>query len=241
MNNSKKFTTIFILNIFLILPSVSITAESPVKAPDIKLNETERLCNDFNWETFITLADATKPIDFRNINQHLLNAAVFHAVNVQRIKGNLKPLKYNYALEKTAQMHAEDMVQYDFFSHYNPVSDEKKSIDQRIFFFGKPRGSYAENLAVQFAIQYNSGESIMPPKKGSESFRTQDGRPIPAHTYISFAESTVKLWMNSPGHRANIMDEKLLLSGVYAVYYKDSKNYNMDKFKIAQVFATVME
>ncbi len=45
---------------------------------------------------------------------------VFHLVNTARIKNGLNPLVYNIQLEKTAQMHAEDMVKRDFFAHVNP-------------------------------------------------------------------------------------------------------------------------
>jgi uncharacterized protein YkwD len=195
----------------------------------------------YNWESFRSQPDALSEIDFKNINKNLIQAAVFHATNQQRIMYKLKPFIYSPLLEKTAMLHAEDMVKYNFFSHYNPVLNEHKSLDQRIMLFGKPRGYYAENLANQFAIQYKSGDKILPPKRGSGIFRTQEGKPIPAHTYISFAESVVELWMNSPGHRANILDEKLLLLGTGAVYFKDSNSYNMGKFKVAQVFATAME
>lgn len=46
--------------------------------------------------------------------------SVFHLVNNARIESGKQPLIYSVQLEKTAQMHAEDMVKRDFFAHVNP-------------------------------------------------------------------------------------------------------------------------
>ena len=46
--------------------------------------------------------------------------SVFHLVNNARIERGKQPLIDSVQLEKTAQMHAEDMVKRDFFAHVNP-------------------------------------------------------------------------------------------------------------------------
>jgi len=40
-------------------------------------------------------------------------------------------------------------------------------------------------------------------------FATYEGQALPAHSYASLARHVVGLWMNSPGHRKNILDRRV--------------------------------
>ena len=155
---------------------------------------------------FKNYGPANKPIDFNNIDYPLLQAAVFYETNRVRQEYGKPLFIHADALERSAMMHAMDMAEDDFFSHENPYNLSKRAFTDRIGMFGG-QGA-AENIAVTFGIQYNDGEYVY------------DIGSIPPHTYNSFAEVLVDVWMNSPGHRANILDQngygyKDLGCGVY--------------------------
>ena len=40
-------------------------------------------------------------------------------------------------------------------------------------------------------------------------FAGYDGTPLGAHSYATLARHSVDLWMNSPGHRKNILNRKV--------------------------------
>lgn len=113
---------------------------------------------------------------------------VFDLVNQIREENGLEPFVYNEILAETARAHSQDMIDRDFFDHYNP--DGKSPFD-RMRDNGLSYSMAAENIAV--------------------------GYPSP--------EAVVEGWMNSEGHRANILGGceelgvGLALGGSYGYYW----------------------
>ena len=113
---------------------------------------------------------------------------VFDLVNQIREENGLEPFVYNEILAETARVHSQDMIDRDFFDHYNP--DGKSPFD-RMRDNGLSYSMAAENIAV--------------------------GYPSP--------EAVVEGWMNSEGHRANILGDceelgvGLALGGHYGYYW----------------------
>jgi uncharacterized protein YkwD len=144
--------------------------------------------NKYNYSTFQSLDIIHKEIDFNNIDYPLFNAAIFYCTNIQRVKYNKARYIHSPGLEKAAQGHSKDMVVYNFFSHTSSVTG-KRTVKDRVNVYGI--SDAAENIAL------NYGKST---------------------TYWSFALKLVEQWMNSPGHRTNILNEqyKYLGCGVYA-------------------------
>ncbi len=70
---------------------------------------------------------------------------VFHLVNEARIENGKKALNYNIQLEKAAQMHAEDMVDRDFFAH---VSPDGIDVMTRVKTFKYDQRDTGENIAL---------------------------------------------------------------------------------------------
>ncbi len=166
-----------------------------------------------------------------------LDAAIFYVTNEIRIKNNLKPLTYSPELEISAWNHARSMVKGNFFSHYNKAEKKRYSPDQRGALAGISNPHLAENIADTFGIRYDPGARvyILDKEKGIFSYEA-DGKPIPNHTYLSFAESVLEIWMNSPGHRANILSKDALQMGCGAYYYEDDNFYHIARFKAVQNF-----
>jgi uncharacterized protein YkwD len=97
-------------------------------------------------------------------------------LNEQRAAHGLRKLRLNGRLSKAAARHARDMARRHYFSH---VSLSGASFLQRI-----KRTGY-----LRRARSWSAGENIA---WGSGGFATP--------------RSIVQAWMNSPGHRANILN-----------------------------------
>jgi uncharacterized protein YkwD len=131
-----------------------------------------------DYKSFAQLPMANQRIDLKKIDYALLNAAIFYATNWQRDKNFQKPLKYSAALEKAAFEHSKDMIKHHFYSHTSPV-EGKETHSKRI---------RAEGVHGQY-----TGENI--------AYRSHV-----TDTYLNQAKQFVTGWMESPGHRRNILN-----------------------------------
>jgi len=176
-------------------------------------------------------------IAFNQIDYPLLHAAIFFVTNETRVKNKRPPLAFVLALERAAYHHSKRMVEQNFFSHENPFDKTRQTAQHRAQMAGIKNPMVAENIATHFGIRYKANAPIYPvdPLKGTFSY-APDGPLIPAHTYLSFAEVIVKQWMDSPGHRENILHRQALQLGGGAYFYYDREFHNMPKFKATQNF-----
>ncbi len=164
-------------------------------------------------------------IDFEHPDYRRLNAAIFFATNEQRRLIRLRLLTYSAKLEESAAMHSKDMCDKNFFGHNNPGDRKKREPNDRARLVGIPNPYLAENIATAFGLQYEQGRDVV--VKGAGKF-SYPGRAdlIPPHTYLSVADALLKSWMNSEGHRKNILSEKALQLGCGTCMYLD-KGFNL--------------
>ncbi|NJO01417.1 MAG: CAP domain-containing protein [Bacteroidia bacterium] len=121
------------------------------------------------------------------VDYALLNACIFFLTNEQRVKENKSVLSYAAPLEVAAWHHARRMAEEDFFGHEDPKSSQRKTTDKRARLAGISNPYIAENVA---------------------------GRSFLSNvTYLALAEGFMEQWMNSPGHRSNILSDKALQLG----------------------------
>ncbi|MBN2441580.1 MAG: CAP domain-containing protein [Spirochaetales bacterium] len=193
----------------------------------------------YTYKTFAELPEANKRIDFKEIDYPLLHAAIFYETNRQRVLNNRKVFLHSPALEKAAKAHSDDMVTYKFFSHTSPVKG-KKTMTQRLALVGIVKGYKGENIADTFGIEYKAGKSVYSPDQNGGYFSYSfKGKPIENHTYLGFAKDVLVQWMNSPGHRKNILDQRFTYLGTGAAHYNNAKFFNMDNFKSTQNFGSI--
>lgn len=140
----------------------------------------------FTPATFRQHLPALQVMERKTFDVGLLNAAIFFATNAERAKHKLPMFQTSRALMACAYEHSRDMALENFFSHENPHNPAKRTAWQRMEARGMKSGERAENIAM----------------------RTTNGL-----TYLAFADEMLKLWMNSPGHRANILNRNLLFLG----------------------------
>jgi uncharacterized protein YkwD len=191
----------------------------------------------------VTLANFRKnplfleQIDFANIDYPRIDAVIFFVTNEIRAKNNLTFLPYAEELERSAFHHAKRMTEKRFFSHTDTTDAKRSSPSDRGRLAGIANPHLAENIAETFGIAYTAGKSFYPRqgKPGSFSY-SPNGPLILPHTYLSFADDLLKIWMNSSGHRANILSQNALSLGCGAYFYYDKSSHSMPKFNAVQNF-----
>jgi uncharacterized protein YkwD len=121
-------------------------------------------------------------------NAPTLRAATLCLLNDERAKRGLKPLASNAQLEKAAQNYTRAMVRERFFDHVSPGGSTLLSRVRR------------GTRYLHGARRYSLGENIA---WGSGSYATP--------------QETVAGWMESAGHRANILNRKFKHIGIGVV------------------------
>ena len=139
------------------------------------------------------------------IDQKLLDAAVRAEVNYHRCRAGLRPLgPAQSALVEVAAVHSQWMARSGNLSHRSNVRG-KASLTDRIRAANVQARKGAENIGMVHRYQID-GQHFRILDSGSCSFASQSGQRLPAHSYASLARHAVSLWMNSDGHRRNILD-----------------------------------
>ncbi len=161
---------------------------------------------------FMKLPEVNQPIDARNPNQVLFDAALFHATNEQRLKHNLSAFEYSVTIHKAAIFHSEAMINQDFYNHDNPHNQVNRRMQDRIMLLTNEYKRMAENIAQHDVLGgINTQYCFQNPKKGEDYvYMSCDKKKVlPMLSYAELARAIVNGWMNSPHHRGNIMNPKL--------------------------------
>jgi uncharacterized protein YkwD len=188
-------------------------------------------------QSFLKQESLHRAIDFKNIDYPLIQAALFTLTNEERIKHGLKPFQISKEAESSASGHAQDMVTYNFYSHTSPIRF-KRTLRDRLNRSGINPKNIGENICSTFGLQYESGKKVSKPQRPGEFYylNTTKSELIPPHTYLSFAKSVVKLWMDSPNHRQNILNPSFTHLGCGASVYFEKSFYGMPYFMAVQNF-----
>lgn len=104
-----------------------------------------------------------------------LELRIVDATNAIRVRYGLTHLTANHLLRMAARSHSEEMLRLAYFSHTSPTRGEE-TVSDRVFNAGSTEVEVGENLAVY------------------EGYSLED-----------IANRVVEDWMNSPGHRANLL------------------------------------
>ena len=135
----------------------------------------------------------------------LLGQAVLNETNRARCGNGLEPLRGDGALQQAAALHSRDMARLDFFSHDSPVPG-RETVGDRAKQVGFRYQSVAENIIEARYMAYESRRKYEVINPERCAFAYADGTPIARHTYASLAREVVSRWMESPGHRRNILN-----------------------------------
>jgi uncharacterized protein YkwD len=195
---------------------------------------------DYDINTFSDIAGLQHKITKLFVDVGLLNAAIFWFTNIERKKFNLKQFQFHSKLRQTAILHSEQMKSYNFFDHENAFDARYKTLTDRINSV-KDSGfqglmSWGENIADYPVIKANQSFTVEN-RNGVTHFFSTDGKENFSYSYYDFAKIVVEGWMNSPGHRANILNPDFTYLGCgCAKYEKPGNGYSMLYFKLTQNF-----
>jgi uncharacterized protein YkwD len=195
----------------------------------------QKIYNKLNLSNFRSYEPYQQKIDINNFDPVLLESAIFFLTNEVRVKHKLPELTYCPLLAEAAKIHSEQMAKLNFFDHTNLKNKKLREPEDRARTAGVTNPKIAENIIEGFVLDYNSGDRIIASSPGvflNEKTRKQ----IQERTYLSLAENLIELWMNSKGHRANILAKDALELGCGVALYT-MKNFNsMPAVKAAQIF-----
>ncbi|NNE88500.1 MAG: hypothetical protein HKN27_10530 [Silicimonas sp.] len=143
-----------------------------------------------------------------SINQKLLGSAIRDEVNFHRCRAGLKEVGgAGTALRKQARDHSKWMARTQQLTHRSTVAGAS-TLRDRIKRAGVKFRTGSENIGMVHRYQIDNRRfKIL--DSGSCKFATYEGKALPAHSYASLARHVVGLWMNSPGHRKNILDKRV--------------------------------
>jgi len=171
----------------------------------------------------ISPAASTKKPDRPEIRVADLERRVHELINKARVEHDVPALAYDERLAKIARGHSRDMVARNFFSHVNPDGRDataraklagftcRKQISSRSFREGLGENLYQDNLYSRIRIT------------GTE-------RAYDWNTPEEIAANSLRGWMNSSGHRHNILEQAYGQTGIGIAIGDDGKVF------ITQVF-----
>jgi len=169
----------------------------------------------------------------RNINASLLDAAVRVEVNYHRCRAGLGKLRSEPKLRNMAAGHSKWMARASNMSHTSTVSG-RRTLEQRIKRSGLRWKATAENIGMVYRFRMEQKQFVID-NAASCQFSNSAGQVIPPHSYQSLARYIVNLWMDSPGHRHNILDRRMKMVGT-AIHH-DPKAQYCGTYYITQNFA----
>jgi len=146
----------------------------------------------------------------QRVNQALLDAAVRAEVNYHRCRGGLRPVRSDAHLRKIAKGHSKWMARASHMTHNSTVAGHR-TFGDRMKRSGLRWKAAVENIGMVYRFRmerqrfFGDAETCR--------FTNAAGQEILPHSYKSLARYIVTLWMNSPGHRHNIMDKRMTKVG----------------------------
>jgi uncharacterized protein YkwD len=158
------------------------------------------------------------------IDHTALEARIHELINVQREQNGLSELSYDSFLADIARGHSYDMVLRNYFEHVDPDGKNAKARGDSA---GYPcirgyRNSYTEGLSENLYQGYRGSTYVTDPNGTivTTSWNSLD----------QIAGMAVTGWMNSEGHRRNILNANFQQEGIGIAYSADDKVYVTENF-----------
>lgn len=129
-------------------------------------------------------------------------------INQSRADNNLSPVAWDTTATLAGQRHAEDMAQFNYFSHWN-----------------------RDGLGPDHRHSLIGGQHTAMENLHAFSYTYDDGRAAPIENWPEVIQNAHTGLMNSPGHRANILDPAHTHVGIGMAY-----NPQTGQFRLAQEF-----
>ena len=143
-------------------------------------------------------------------------------INAERVKRRVSPLEHIDKIRLIARSHSEDMAERSYFSHDTPEGLDPTDRGRNAgYHCRKDYGSY---------FSFGLAENIY---QGGLISLTTFINGVPFHDWFTLEEiasGAVESWMNSEGHRENILDSSYDRTGMGVAIADDGKVYFTQKF-----------
>jgi len=158
-----------------------------------------------------------------SINIAELETEIHVLINNERQKNGIPTLQYDTELSDIARGHSRDMATRNYFEHINPEGDgpTERAIKAGYNVHKELGGGYYSDGIGENIFQNNLYDSVT----------YYNG--IPVYDWNSQSEiaiTTVDGWMNSPGHRQNIINSGYNKEGIGVAISSDDKVYITEDF-----------
>lgn len=151
-----------------------------------------------------------------------LASQIHDLINTQRAHNGIAALSYDPGLVALALNHSTDMATNNYFSHVDPAGEDPTARGNASgIYCVKNYGSYYTYGIAENIFQNNLYTSVTD-TNGAYSYAWSTPEEI--------AESTVTGWMNSPGHRKNILTSAYGSEGIGVAVASDDKVYITEDF-----------
>jgi uncharacterized protein YkwD len=178
----------------IILFSLLILLSNNLRAQAWKLDDYKK----WNHTNFRKCALFDQTFNSEKPDYLLLDAAIFFLTNEERMNHHVRIMEYQKNIEIAAYNHSVYMAKKNFFSHANSMESGRRNPSDRGILAGVENPHFAENIAYFPLLNKMS--------------------------YLDVAEYAIGMWMNSPGHRSNILSDSGLQFAC-GVYYSDDEGY----------------
>jgi uncharacterized protein YkwD len=151
-----------------------------------------------------------------------LESLIFELTNKERINKGLSSLKFDCRLKVAARQHSDEMLKGQYLSH-NSSNVLNKTLSRRIYNSGLPILRVGENVAEDIG-------DLIPLLFGKD--------------LDSLAARVIRGWMESPGHRKNILEPDFTHMGIGSVLegetHKVTQNFaDLSDFMVDSVLIEV--
>ncbi len=162
--------------------------------------ESDEESSDSENETAGDSDDETTDVEDERSYATQVELAIHDEINEIRAEHGLEPLEFDEQLAGVARGHSEDMAENDYFSHTSP---DGSTVGDRYADAGVSCQAWGENILYN----YHSDES-----------------PEVA------AQKSVEMWMNSDGHRENVLSDRWDSQGIGVTVAADGRLYATQNF-----------
>jgi uncharacterized protein YkwD len=163
-------------------------------------------------------AAATKRPGQPDIRISNLERRVHDLINKERLGHKLMALAFDERLSKIARGHSQDMASHDFFSHTNGEGQDATAR-------GKLAGFTCRKQIARNTFSEGLGENLFQDNLYSRIRISGNERSYDWNTLEDIAAHSLKGWMNSPGHRRNILETNYGQTGIGIAVSDDDKVY----------------
>lgn len=157
-------------------------------------------------------------------NRYFLEQRIHELVNQKRVENGLGTLQWEERLAEIARYHSQDMADRDYFDHLSP---EGEDFSARYAMFG-----YDPSNRVGDVVYLGAENLFLNNLYESYTYNKDTGEVVQYdfNTLEQIAVSTVEGWMNSEGHRVNLLMPHFKKEGIGVVFTDDGRIYISENF-----------